>query len=71
VLLAKTATPHPKLEGTIYTAAEQVEAAGGRAVPVVGDLRSDEDVERAVRAAAAAFGGIDFFLPDAPLPARD
>ena len=39
VLLAKTATPHPKLEGTIYTAAEQVAAAGGRAVPVVGDLR--------------------------------
>jgi citronellol/citronellal dehydrogenase len=95
VLLAKTATPHPKLEGTIYTAAEQVEAAGGRAVPVVGDLRSDEDVARAVSEAAGAFGGIDavvnnasaidpspttkitmkrydldFFLPNAPLPAR-
>ncbi len=52
VLLAKTATPHPKLEGTIYTAAEQVEAAGGRAVAVVGDLRADEDVERAVSEAA-------------------
>jgi nucleoside-diphosphate-sugar epimerase len=59
VLLAKTATRHPKLEGTIYTAAEQVEAAGGRAVTVLGDLRSDEDVERAVSEAAAAFGGID------------
>jgi citronellol/citronellal dehydrogenase len=65
VLLAKTATPHPKLEGTIYTAAEQVEAAGGRAVPVVGDLRSDEDVERAVSEAAAAFGGIDAVVNNA------
>jgi citronellol/citronellal dehydrogenase len=65
VLLAKTATPHPKLEGTIYTAAEEVEAAGGRAVPVVGDLRSDEDVERAVSEAAAAFGGIDAVVNNA------
>jgi citronellol/citronellal dehydrogenase len=65
VLLAKTAIPHPKLEGTIYTAAEQVEAAGGRAVPVVGDLRSDEDVERAVSEAAAAFGGIDVVVNNA------
>jgi citronellol/citronellal dehydrogenase len=65
VLLAKTATPHPKLEGTIYTAAEQVEAAGGRAVPVVGDLRSDDDVERAVSEAATAFGGIDAVVNNA------
>ena len=65
VLLAKTATPHPKLEGTIYTAAEQVEAAGARAVPVVGDLRADEDVERAVGEAAAAFGGIDAVVNNA------
>jgi citronellol/citronellal dehydrogenase len=65
VLLAKTATPHPKLEGTIYTAAEQVEAVGGRAVPVVGDLRADEDVERAVSKAAAAFGGIDAVVNNA------
>jgi citronellol/citronellal dehydrogenase len=65
VLLAKTATPHPKLEGTIYTAAEQVEAAGGRAVPVVGDLRVDEDIERAVGEAATAFGGIDAVVNNA------
>jgi citronellol/citronellal dehydrogenase len=65
VLLANTATPHPRLEGTIYTAAEQVEAAGGRVVPVVGDLRADEDVERAVSEAAAAFGGIDAVVNNA------
>ena len=65
VLLAKTATPHPKLEGTVYTAAEQVEAAGGRVVPVVGDLRADEDIERAVSEAAAAFGGIDAVVNNA------
>ncbi|HEY3879715.1 MAG TPA: SDR family NAD(P)-dependent oxidoreductase [Trebonia sp.] len=65
VLLAKTAIPHPKLEGTIYTAAEQVEAAGGRAVPVVGDLRADEDVERAVGEAVTAFGGIDAVVNNA------
>src|SRR5258708_26465007 len=59
VLLAKTAEPHPKLEGTIYTAAEQVEAAGGRVVPVGGDLRADADGDRAVAAAADAFGGTD------------
>lgn len=65
VLLAKTASPHPKLEGTIYTAAEQIEAAGGRAVAVVGDLRVDADVERAVAAAADAFGGIEAVVNNA------
>jgi citronellol/citronellal dehydrogenase len=65
VLLAKTASPHPKLEGTIYTAAEQVEAAGGRAVAVVGDLRVDADVDRAVAEAADAFGGIDAVVNNA------
>jgi len=65
VLLAKTADPHPKLEGTVYTAAAQIEAAGGRAVPVPGDVRSDADVERAVRAAADTFGGIDIVVNNA------
>jgi citronellol/citronellal dehydrogenase len=65
VLLAKTGDPHPKLEGTVYTAAEQVAAAGGNAVPVVGDLRSDADVERAVAEAAGAFGGIDIVVNNA------
>jgi citronellol/citronellal dehydrogenase len=65
VLLAKTGDPHPRLEGTVYTAAEQIEAVGGSAVPVVGDLRSDADVERAVAAAADAFGGIDIVVNNA------
>jgi citronellol/citronellal dehydrogenase len=65
VLLAKTGDPHPKLEGTVYTAAEQIAAAGGSAVPVVGDLRSDADVERAVAEAVAAFGGIDIVVNNA------
>jgi citronellol/citronellal dehydrogenase len=65
VLLAKTAEPHPKLEGTIYTAAEQLEGAGGRVVPVVGDVRADDDVDRAVAAAVQAFGGIDVVVNNA------
>jgi NAD(P)-dependent dehydrogenase (short-subunit alcohol dehydrogenase family) len=46
-LIAKTAEPHPKLEGTVYTAAGQIEEAGGRALPVVGDIRDEAQVERA------------------------
>jgi citronellol/citronellal dehydrogenase len=64
-LLAKTAEPHPKLEGTIYTAAAEIEAAGGKAVPVVGDLRNDADVEKAAAAAVEAFGGIDVVINNA------
>ena len=44
VLLAKTAEPHPKLEGTVHTAAAEIEAAGGKALAVVGDVRNDADV---------------------------
>ncbi|MGB5794590.1 MAG: SDR family NAD(P)-dependent oxidoreductase, partial [Mycolicibacter algericus] len=51
VLLAKTAEPHPRLPGTVHTAAAEVEAAGGNALAVVGDVRSEEDVQRAVDAA--------------------
>jgi citronellol/citronellal dehydrogenase len=64
-VLAKTAEPHPKLEGTIYTAAAEIEAAGGKALPVVGDLRNDADVEKAVAAAVEAFGGIDVVINNA------
>jgi citronellol/citronellal dehydrogenase len=65
VLMAKTGEPHPKLEGTVYTAAEQLEAAGGQALPLVGDVRSDEDVQRAVSAAVQRFGGIDVVINNA------
>jgi citronellol/citronellal dehydrogenase len=58
-LAAKTAQPHAKLEGTIYTAAEQIEKAGGRALPVVVDIRDEERVAEAVRETVGKFGGID------------
>jgi citronellol/citronellal dehydrogenase len=58
-LIAKTAEPHPRLEGTVYTAAEQIEAAGGQALPIVGDIRDEEQISAAVEAAAERFGGID------------
>ncbi|MET1089443.1 MAG: NAD(P)-dependent oxidoreductase [Arthrobacter sp.] len=65
VLMAKTGEPHPKLAGTVYTAAEQLEAAGGHALPLVGDVRSDHDVARAVAAAVDRFGGIDVVINNA------
>src|SRR3954449_10032860 len=49
-LIAKTAEPHPKLEGTIYTAAAEIEAAGGQALPILGDVRDEESVTGAVAA---------------------
>jgi citronellol/citronellal dehydrogenase len=58
-LIAKTAEPHPKLPGTVYTAADEIEAAGGRALPIVGDIRFDDQVDAAVAATVEAFGGID------------
>src|SRR4051812_6813919 len=59
VLIAKTDTPHPKLSGTIHSAAEQIREAGGRALPVVGDIRSDDTIAEAVTGAIETFGGID------------
>lgn len=64
-LLAKTAEPHPKLEGTVYTAAEQIEAAGGKALPIIGDVRSDESVAEAVAKTVEAFGGINIVVNNA------
>src|SRR5437868_10674142 len=61
-LIAKTAEPHPKLEGTVYTAAEEIEGAGGSALPMVGDVRNDEDVDRAVAETVERFGGIDICI---------
>ncbi|WAS94080.1 SDR family oxidoreductase [Nannocystis punicea] len=65
VIAAKTADPHPKLEGTIYTAAAAVEAAGGKALPLVCDIRSDEQVYGAVERAVKQFGGVDILINNA------
>ncbi|MGJ9411854.1 SDR family oxidoreductase [Aeromicrobium sp. CF4.19] len=64
-LLAKTTEPHPKLPGTIHTAAEAIERAGGQALPLVGDIRDDAFVEEAVRQTAERFGGIDIVVNNA------
>ena len=56
-LIAKTAEPHPKLEGTVYSAAEQIEAAGGHALPIVGDIRDEAQVVSAVAETAERFSG--------------
>lgn len=64
-LLAKTAKPHPKLPGTVYTAAEEIREAGGKAVPVVGDVREETDVQAAVDTAGETFGGIDIVINNA------
>ncbi len=64
-LLAKTTEPHPALPGTIYTAAQAIEAAGGNALPLVGDIRDDEFVETAVAQTAEQFGGIDIVVNNA------
>jgi citronellol/citronellal dehydrogenase len=65
VLLAKTAEPHPKLPGTVHTAVADVEAAGGKGVAVVGDVRKEEDVQRAVDTAVEHFGGVDIVINNA------
>ncbi|RMI30189.1 SDR family oxidoreductase [Nocardia stercoris] len=64
-LLAKTAQPHPKLEGTIHTAAAAIEAVGGHALPVVGDVREEDSVIAAVEQAVAQFGSIDIVVNNA------
>lgn len=65
VIAAKTAEPHPKLEGTIYTAAAEMEAAGGQALPLIVDVRSEELVQEAVQKAVDKFGGIDILVNNA------
>jgi len=70
-LLAKTAEPHPKLHGTVFTAAEQIEAAGGKAAAVVGDVRNEDDVQRAVDTAVKRFGGVDGCVNNASAIATD
>lgn len=76
-IAAKTAEPHPKLEGTIYTAAEEIEAAGGKALPLIVDVREEDQVKEAIDKAAETFGGLDILVNNAsaiqltPLAATD
>lgn len=65
VIAAKTAEPNPKLPGTIHTAAAEIEAAGGRALPVLCDIRDEMQVRTAIEQAVKAFGGIDVCINNA------
>jgi citronellol/citronellal dehydrogenase len=65
VIAAKTTAPHPKLSGTIYTAAEEIEKAGGKALACVVDIRSEDQIAEAVKQAVAKFGGIDVLVNNA------
>jgi len=65
VIAAKTDVPHPKLPGTIYTAAEEIEAAGGKALPCVVDVRDEDAVGAAVESAVVKFGGLDILVNNA------
>ena len=64
-IAAKTSEPHPKLEGTIHTAAKEIQDAGGMALPIVCDIRDEEQVQRAVAQTVATFGGIDICINNA------
>src|SRR5689334_3895746 len=64
-LVAKTAEPHPKLDGTVYTAAKEIEEAGGKALPIVGDVRDPDSVTAAVAQAVEQFGAIDICVNNA------
>src|SRR5690349_21661203 len=64
-LVAKTTEPHPKLPGTIYTAAKEIEDAGGKALPLQVDIRHEEQVFEAVKKTAETFGGIDICVNNA------
>ena len=64
-IAAKTAEPHPKLKGTIYTAADEVRAAGGKALPVLCDIRDEAQVIAAIDKTVAEFGGIDICVNNA------
>ena len=64
-IAAKTAEPHPKLPGTIYTAADEIEVAGGKALPVLCDIREEAQVAQAVEKTVEKFGGIDICINNA------
>jgi len=65
VIAAKTTEPHPKLSGTIFTAADEIEKAGGRALPLVVDVRSEDQIAEAVKHTVHKFGGIDILVNNA------
>jgi citronellol/citronellal dehydrogenase len=65
VIAAKTTAPHPKLPGTIYTAAEEIEAAGGKALPLMVDIRFEDQIAKAVAETVEKFGGIDICVNNA------
>jgi citronellol/citronellal dehydrogenase len=69
-IAAKTETPHPKLEGTIYTAAQEIERAGGNALPLAVDVRDETAITSAIARTAAAFGGIDIVVNNASAVSR-
>ncbi|QEW04442.1 SDR family oxidoreductase [Microbacterium lushaniae] len=64
-LLAKTDTPHPRLEGTVHTSAAAIVEAGGKALPIVGDVRNEDDITEAVLKTQGEFGGIDIVVNNA------
>ena len=64
-IAAKTAEPHPKLTGTIFTAAKEIEAAGGKALPLTVDVREEAQVAEALAQTAEKFGGVDIIVNDA------
>ncbi|MDC3180465.1 SDR family NAD(P)-dependent oxidoreductase, partial [bacterium] len=65
VIAAKTADPHPKLPGTIYTAADEIIEAGGDALPVLCDIRNEDNVRDAINKSVEHFGGIDICINNA------
>jgi len=64
-IAAKTAEPHPKLPGTIYTAADEINEAGGKALPILCDIRFEDQVQAAVKQTVDAFGGLDICVNNA------
>ena len=65
VIAAKTKEPHPRLPGTIYTAAEEIESSGGKALPLIVDVRFEDQVESAIEATISKFGGLDILINNA------
>lgn len=65
VILAKTAETHPKLPGTIYSAAKEIEELGGKALPLICDVRNEENIKECIKRTIETFGGIDILINNA------